>query len=88
MVNWRVTEVTIYCHEVDDQVTLQVYKDGSVKCTGYGNYGEPSKDRVNLLKKKSRQLRRQLKCVGPECDRMVQYKDKLFSEEARERCPE
>jgi len=35
MVNWQVTEVTIYCDAVDDEVTIQVYKDGSVKCTGY-----------------------------------------------------
>jgi hypothetical protein len=82
MVNWRVTEVTIYCDGVDDDVTIQVYKDGSMKCTGYGIYGEHNKNKANLLKKKSRQLGRQLKCVGPECDRMIQYKDKLFSEEA------
>ena len=83
MVNWQVTGTTIYCDVVDDEVTILVYKDWSMKCTGYRKYGEPSKDVANLLKKKSRQLKRQLECVGPECSRLIQYKEKLFSEEAK-----
>jgi len=86
--NWQVTDVTIFCGEVDDEVTLQVYKDGLVKCTGYGNYGEPSKDAINLLKEKSKRVKRQLKCLGLECDRVVQYKDKLLAQEARKGCSE
>ena len=88
MVNWQVTEVTIYCDAVDDEVTIQVYKDGSVKCTGYGNYGEPSRDAINLLKKKSKQLKRQLKCEGLECNRVLQYKNNLLSQEAGKGCSE
>ena len=82
MVNWQVTATTVYCDAVDDEVTLLAYNDWSVKCTGYSKYGEPSKDGINLLKKKSRRLKRQLKCVGPECHRVIQYKEKLFSQEA------
>jgi len=82
MVNWQVTEVTIYCDAVDDEVTIQVYKDGSVKCTGYGNYGKPSRDAIRLLKKKGKQLKRQLKCEGLECNRVLQYKNNLLSQEA------
>ncbi len=83
MVNWQVTATTIYCDAVDDDVTLLVYKDWSVKCTGCPEYAEPGKDALNLLKKKSRQLKRQLGCAGLECYRVIQYKEKLFSEEAK-----
>ena len=83
MVNWQVTATTIYCDAVDDEVTVMVYKDGSARCTGYGKYGEPSKEILNQLKKKSKQLEQQLKCAGPECYRVTQYKEKLFAEEAK-----
>jgi len=82
MVNWQVTATTIYCDAVDDEVTLLVYEDWSVRCTGYEKYGELDKDTIKLLKKRSRRLKRQLKCVGPECRRVIQYRDKLFSQEA------
>jgi len=83
MVNWQVTATTIYCDAVGDDVTLLVYKDWSVKCTGCTKYAEPGKDALNLLKKKSRQLKRQLGCAGLECYRVIQYKEKLFSEETK-----
>ncbi|HEX74325.1 MAG TPA: hypothetical protein G4N93_04165 [Dehalococcoidia bacterium] len=84
MVNWQVTATTIYCDAVDEEVTLLVYKDWSIKCTGYGKYGEPSKEMLSLLKKKSKQSKRRLKCTGPECQRVTQYKEKLFAEEAKQ----
>ena len=82
MVNWQVTATTIYCDAVDDDVTLMVYKDGSARCIGYKKHGEPGKDIVKLLKKKGSQLNRSLKCEGPQCSRVVQYRDGLFPEEA------
>jgi hypothetical protein len=84
MVNWRVTAVTIYCDAVGAEVTMVVYKDGLVKCTGCINSGEPGEDGANLVKKRSRKLKRQLKCLGPECDRVIQYREKLFSQESKE----
>ena len=83
MVNWQVTAATIYCDAVDDEVTLLVYRDGSVKCIGYQKYGEPSKEVTKLLQKKSKQLKRRLECEGQECYRVIQYRDKLFAEEAK-----
>ncbi|TET67129.1 MAG: hypothetical protein E3J40_03780 [Dehalococcoidia bacterium] len=83
MVNWQVTAATIYCDAVDDEVTLLVYRDGSVKCIGYRKYGEPGKEAAKLLQKKSKQLERRLECQGPECSRVIQYRDKLFAEEAK-----
>ena len=84
MVNWQITATTIYCDAVDDEVTLLVHKDWSVKCTGYWKYGESSKEMLNLLKRKSKQLKRRLECVGGECRQVIQYKEKLLAEEAKE----
>jgi len=83
MVNWQVTATTIYCDAVDDEVTLMVYKDGSTKCTGYKKYYQPSKEAHKLLARKSKHLDRKLKCEDLECYRVVQYKEKLFTEEAQ-----
>jgi len=85
MVNWQLTATTIYCDAVADEVTILVYKDGSVKCTGYTKYAEPSKETLNLLKIKNKQLKRNLECEGPECYRVIQYRDKLFAEESQEK---
>ena len=81
MVNWQLTATTIYCEAVADEVTLLVYKDWSVKCTGYRKYGA-SKSTI-ALQRKSRQLKRELKCLGPECPQAISYKEKLLSEEAK-----
>jgi len=83
MANWQITATTLYCEAVDDEVTILVYKDGTAKCTGYKKYGEPDKEILNLLKKKSGQLKRQLECAGSECSQVTQYKEKLFAEEAK-----
>jgi len=82
LVDWQITATTIYCDAVDEEVTLMVHKDWSTKCTGYRKYGEPSKEMLNLLKEKSKQLKRQLGCTGLECPRVTEYKEKLSTEEA------
>ena len=46
MVDWKVTATTIHCDAVGDEVTILVYKDGSVKCIGYDKYGKP---RVSII---------------------------------------
>ena len=83
MVNWQVTAATIHCDAVDDEVTILVYKDWSVKCTGYRKYGESNREAAKLLREKSRQIQQRLTCEGPECYRAIQYKEKLLSEEAK-----
>ena len=82
MANWQMTATTIYCDAVDDEVTLLVYKDWSIKCTGYSKYGKPGSE--NILREKSKQLKRRLECEGMECYRVLQYKEKLSAEEAKE----
>jgi len=82
MVTWQLTATTIYCDAVDDEVTILVYKDGTAQCNDYRKYGKPGKEILNLLKRKSKQLKRRLECTGPACYRVIEYKDKLFTEEA------
>ncbi|MFC2007679.1 hypothetical protein ACFLVB_03680 [Chloroflexota bacterium] len=83
MIDWQVTATTIYCDAVDDDVTLMVHRDGLVKCTGDKRYSEPGKETSKLLERKSKQLNRKLACEGLECYRAIQYRDKLFAEEAQ-----
>lgn len=82
MVSWQVTATTIYCEAVANDVTLMVYKDGTVRCTGRDKYARPGKETARLLKKKGKQLSRSLECDGSECRIVIQYKDRLFAEEA------
>ncbi len=84
MADWQITAATIYCEDVDDEVTVIVQRDGAVRCVGFGRYSAPEGDTARLMKRKSRQLNRQLKCTGPECNRVVQYRDRLFAEEAKQ----
>ena len=80
--DWQVTATSINCEAVDADITLMVYKDRSVKCTGYKKYGESlTREVAKELKKKGKKLGRELKCEGPECSRLIGYRDKLFAEE-------
>jgi hypothetical protein len=78
---WQVTAKTIYCDAVDDEVTMLVYKDFSAHCTGYKKYNQPNDITRGLIKKKTRQLKRLLKCEGEQCPRVVSYKEKIQAEE-------
>ena len=84
MVDWQVTAATVFCEEVDDEVTIIVSKDGSVRCVGFTRYGKPNKDTAKLMKQKSGRLQRRLECTGPECRRVTDYRDRLFAEEANQ----
>jgi hypothetical protein len=80
--DWQVTATTIYCDAVDDDMTILVYKDGSIRCTGYKKYVEnPDKETAQMLKKKGKRLGRNLKCEGPQDSRVTSYRDKLTAEE-------
>ena len=82
MTDWQVIATTIYCDAVDDDVTIMVYKDGSIRCTGYKKYVEnPDKETAQMLKKKGKRLGRNLKCEGPQDSRVTSYRDKLTAEE-------
>jgi len=79
MGDWQVTATTIYCDAVDADVTVMVYKDGSVKCVGMKKYHDnPTKETVNILKKGSRKLGRTLACARKDA-----YRDRLFAAETK-----
>ena len=80
--DWQVTATTIYCDAVDDDVTVIVYKDWSMRCTGYQKYLEsPTREALQELGAKSKNSGRKLKCEGPEDYRVTDYRDKLRAEE-------
>jgi hypothetical protein len=82
LVDWQVTATTIYCEAVDEDVTLLVYKDRSTRCVGYKKYvASISKDTARDLKKRAKKSGRSLKCEGPECPRVVKFRDEIFAEE-------
>ena len=82
MVDWQVTATSIYCDSIGDEVTVIVHKDWSVKCTGHSKYGETGKQ-VSGQKKSRRQMGRDLKCEGLNCQQITRYKEKLAAEEAK-----
>ena len=85
MVDWEVTASTVYCDAVDEEVTLIVQGDFSVKCTGYKRYGKPDRETLGLLRGKSKQSGRLLECTGLECPLVIQYRGKLIAEESKSR---
>jgi len=80
MVDWQITAKTIYCDAVDDEVTIMVYNDWSVKCTGLEKYSTSREASVELVKR-SLAMKRSLDCQGINCIRVSQYKEQLLSEE-------
>ena len=82
MVDWQVTATTIYCDAVDDYVMLIVYPDRSARCAGHRMYVENiTKGTAKELKKKSKKLGRELRCEGPECHRLIEFRDRILAEE-------
>ena len=82
MVDWQLTATTIYCDAVADDVTIMVYKDLGTKCTGYKKYGEGlDKETAKVLRKKAKQLGRNLECEGPQDHRVTDYRDRLVAQD-------
>jgi hypothetical protein len=80
MIDWEITATTILCEDVDDEVTLIVAADGTVKCTGMQKYANPDKTTAQEMKKKNKQPGKTLRCKGDECVTVTQYRDKLLGE--------
>ena len=72
MTDWQLTATTIFCDDMKDEVTIIVYKDGKIKCTGYDTF---SKQNPKASNKNNQE------CRGPVCQRMEEYKNRLLSEE-------
>ncbi len=75
MTGWQITATTVYCPALQREVTLMVYKDWRVKCTGYEESGGVVW--TNGHRRKSITM-----CEGIDCVRITAYKNKLLSEEA------
>ena len=74
-VDWQVTATTLYCEAVADEVTVLVYPDWSVKCTGLNKYRNSDTSGKKLMKKSAG-------CTGIDCQVVTTYLNKLKSEEA------
>jgi len=81
MAKWQITLVTIFCEAVQDEVTVTVHNDWSVKCTGQVKYGRTNGAGGGLTGNEGSSARRQIGCEGSGCSRMTQYRDKLQGEE-------
>jgi len=69
MSNWQLTATTIFCDTCSGEVTIMVYKDGQVKCTG-----------VSRLPGKSKKTAPP-SCSADKCKQVADYKAKLDVEE-------
>lgn len=82
MTDWQTTAKTIYCDAVDDEVTILIFKDFSVRCTGYKKYSQPNDLTINIIREKSRKSKKLIKCQGEQCSRVTEYKNNIQAEEA------
>ena len=80
MTGWQISAKTISCEAVDDEVTILINKDGSSHCTGYRKYTQPNDITSDIIRKKSKSLKRPIKCEGEGCSRVTGYKDQTLTE--------
>jgi hypothetical protein len=78
MVDWEVTATTIYCDDVDDEVTIIVQGNGTVRCTGSQKYALNNKEAQKELKKKSQKAGKPLLCKDNACPKLPKYRDELM----------
>jgi len=83
MTDWQITAKTIFCDSVDDEVTLMVYKNQTIHCTGCRKYNQPNAITLHIIKEKTRRLKRPIKCEGEPCPRLTGYRDKILNEETK-----
>jgi len=67
MVNWQVTATTLICTQKGNEVTVMIYRDGSLKCTGEKTEG------ISRYKQQN--------CSASSCAQVKAYLDKLIAEE-------
>lgn len=86
MVDWQITATTLVCNAVAEEVTILVYPDWTVRCTGFEKYTKNRNASLELLKR-SLTLKRTLDCKGLDCPSIIEYKLKLEDEERRRASP-
>jgi hypothetical protein len=80
MVDWQITATTFVCKFIDEEVTVLIYPDWTVRCIGFEKYAKDRRANLELLKR-SLNLRKTLECKGLDCSSIVEYKLKLEDEE-------
>lgn len=69
MGNWQITAATLRCDTVNDEVTLLVYRDWSVKCTGAAKHTQTGRGNGRRV------------CQGTNCSLAQAYLKRLRNEE-------
>ena len=69
MPNWQLTATTTFCNTCSGEVTIMVYKDGQIKCTGTS--------RPSVRNKKPAADA----CSADKCAQVADYKSRLDAEE-------
>jgi len=82
MVDWQITAKTFVCSAIAEEVTVLVYPDWRVTCSGLAKYKKNRNTEMVLLKR-SLNLKRTLDCKGLDCPSIIEYKLQLQDEEAR-----
>jgi hypothetical protein len=80
MVDWQITAKTFVCKAIEEEVTVLIYPDWTVRCIGFEKYVKNRRASLELLKR-SLNLRKTLECKGLDCPPIVEYKFKLEDEE-------
>ena len=80
MADWEITATTIFCEDVEDEVTLMVSGNGTIKCTGRQKYARPGKETTREMKNRSQQWGKPIKCLEDDCPRLPLYRDRLLGE--------
>ena len=79
--DWQVTATTIHCELIDDFVTLLVKNDWTAKCVWHNRYKQIAPEGKKRKFDKKIVLKIE-KCVGPDCNYVTEYRDKLIQEES------
>ena len=77
---WQVTVTTQQCDYVHEYVTIMVQRNWSCKCTWWTKYkkaqaSDPNYKLPKGIKEKS------AKCLGPDCQYVTGYRNKLIKDE-------
>jgi hypothetical protein len=62
---WKITATTLYCEDIGEDVTIMLYKDGTVKCTGANNTGNAGQAKAARLRDRSKEHGREMACLSP-----------------------
>ena len=80
MVDWQLTATTLVCDAIAEEVTILVYPDWTVRCTGLEKYKDNRQANLELLKR-GLPMHKILECKGIDCPNVIEYKLKLEQEE-------